>query len=168
MVKVIMNEKEIARALTRLSHEIVERYKGIDNLVLLGIETRGVPLANRLGKKIASFEGEIPVETLNISGYRDDAKRSEELASVGPDLTGKKVILVDDVLYTGRTTRAALDACVDLGRPAEIALAVLVDRGHREFPIKADFVGKNIPTSKDEEVDVFLAEVDNKDEVIIQ
>lgn len=168
MVKVIMNEKEISRALTRLGHEIVERYKGINNLVLVGIETRGVPLANRLGEKISEIEGSIPVESINIENYRDDAENSMVQTSGKVDLTGRKVILVDDVLYTGRTTRAALDACVDLGRPAEIALAVLVDRGHREFPIRADFVGKNIPTAKEEEVVVHLKEVDGQEEVLIQ
>lgn len=168
MVKVIMNEKEISRALTRLSHEIIERYKGIDHLVLVGIETRGVPLAERLATKIEAIEGTVPVEKINIEGYRDDAKEIIEVAKDGTDLTGKKVILVDDVLYTGRTTRAALDACVDLGRPAEISLAVLVDRGHREFPIRADFVGKNIPTASEEEVVVALKEVDEKDEVLIK
>ncbi|RPA62399.1 bifunctional pyr operon transcriptional regulator/uracil phosphoribosyltransferase PyrR [Aerococcus agrisoli] len=169
MVKVIMNEKEISRALTRLAHEIIERYKGIENLVLVGIETRGVPLANRLGAKIGEIEGVIPVEAINIEAYRDDAEgTAAPVAKSDVDLTGKKVILVDDVLYTGRTTRAALDACVDLGRPAEIALAVLVDRGHREFPIKADFVGKNIPTAKEEEVKVSLNEIDGADEVLIK
>ncbi|MGH2103568.1 bifunctional pyr operon transcriptional regulator/uracil phosphoribosyltransferase PyrR [Aerococcus urinaeequi] len=168
MVKVIMNEKEIGRALTRLSHEIIERYKGIDNLVLVGIETRGVPLAERLAAKIEEIEGVVPVEKININGYRDDEEEAIQVAKKGTDLTGKKVILVDDVLYTGRTTRAALDACVDLGRPAEIALAVLVDRGHREFPIRADFVGKNIPTAREEDVVVALNEVDDKDEVLIK
>ena len=168
MVKVIMNEKEIGRALTRLSHEIIERYKGIDNLVLVGIETRGVPLAEHLAAKIEEIEGVVPVEKINIDGYRDDAEEAIQVAKKGTDLTGKKVILVDDVLYTGRTTRAALDACVDLGRPAEIALAVLVDRGHREFPIRADFVGKNIPTAREEDVVVALNEIDDKDEVLIK
>lgn len=166
----IMDEKALDRALTRISHEIIERNKGVEDVVLLGIHTRGVPLANRLAAKINNIEGVLPpIGTVNISSYRDDEKKSSqtEKQNISFDITGKIVILVDDVLYTGRSVRAAMDAIVDLGRPSSIQLAVLVDRGHRELPIRADFVGKNVPTSKNEIVVVMVKEIDNKDGVSI-
>ena len=164
---VLMDAPGIHRALTRISHEIVERNKGIGSLVLVGIRTRGVPIAERIAKCIAEIEGEAPpVGVLDITLYRDDLStlsyqpilRSTELPT---DITGKTVVLVDDVLYTGRTIRAALDAIIDMGRPKAIQLAVLVDRGHRELPIRADFVGKNVPTSLRESVSVVLSETDS-------
>lgn len=168
MAKVIMNEKEIMRALTRLSYEIIERNKGVENILLMGIETRGIHLARRIAAKIAQIEGAVEVESLNIKPYRDDWEGEPPVPVVSKDLTGKKVILVDDVLYTGRSIRAALDACIDRGRPADISLAVLVDRGHRELPIRPDYIGKNIPTSRKERVSVQVLEVDKEDSVIIE
>lgn len=167
----IMDEKAFDRALTRIAHEIIERNKGVDDVVLLGIATRGVPLAERLAAKIFNIEGvELPIGALDITSYRDDVKKSSQASTataIDFDLTGKKVILVDDVLYTGRTVRAAMDAIVDLGRPMSIELAVLVDRGHRELPIRADFVGKNVPTSRSEIVIVNVMGVDEKDNVVL-
>lgn len=168
MAKVIMNEMEMMRALTRLSYEIIERNNGIENVVLVGIETRGVYIAERIAKKIASIEGNVEVLSLNIKAYRDDASQTPVLPENHPDLSGKNVVLVDDVLFTGRSIRAAMDAVVDMGRPAEISLAVLVDRGHRELPIRPDYIGKNIPTSKSERVSVHVVEVDEEDSVIIE
>lgn len=168
MAKVIMNEMEMMRALTRLSYEIIERNNGIENVVLVGIETRGVYIAERIAKKIASIEGDVEVLSLNIKAYRDDASTAPVLPENHPDLSGKNVVLVDDVLFTGRSIRAAMDAVVDMGRPAEISLAVLVDRGHRELPIRPDYIGKNIPTSKSERVSVHVIEVDEEDSVIIE
>lgn len=168
-----MDGDGIRRALTRIAHEIIERNKGTDDLVLVGIHTRGVPLAQRLSKKIQDIEGmAVPVGTLDISLYRDDLSAVGEQpvvnqTSIPEDIQGKKVVLVDDVLYTGRTVRAALDALVDQGRPEVIQLAILVDRGHRELPIRADFVGKNVPTSKQEVVAVRLSEVDHEERVVI-
>lgn len=167
MEKVVMNEMEMKRALTRLAYEIIEHHKGIEDIVLMGIWTRGAPLAERLGKKIAEIEGPVLVESMNIEAYRDDMKYTDQRPENTSDLTGKKVILVDDVLYTGRSIRAAMDACMDRGRPAEISLAILVDRGHRELPIRPDYVGKNIPTSKQERVRVQIKEIDGKDAVTI-
>jgi pyrimidine operon attenuation protein/uracil phosphoribosyltransferase len=166
----IMDEKALDRALTRISHEIIEKNKGVEEVVLLGIHTRGVPLANRLAGKIKAIEGiMLPVGMVDITKYRDDDKKSifNSKQEINFDITNKKVILVDDVLYTGRSVRAAMDAIVNLGRPKTIQLAVLVDRGHRELPIRADFVGKNVPTSKEEIVVVMVREVDNKDGVFI-
>lgn len=169
----IMDEKALDRALTRISHEIIERNKGVEDLVLLGIKTRGVTLAKRLSEKIMSIEGnELPVGSLDITSYRDDLKNMKDVPQVNTtdisfDITGKKVILVDDVLYTGRTVRAAMDAIVDLGRPHSIQLAVLVDRGHRELPIRADYVGKNVPTSRSEMVIVSIVDTDDKDGVLL-
>lgn len=169
----IMEASGINRILTRIAHEIVENNKGTDNLVLIGIWTRGVPLAKRLAQKILEIEnGEIPVGELDISLYRDDLSPVAEQAIINEtkipfSIVDKKVILVDDVLYTGRTVRAALDGIIDQGRPNGIQLAVLVDRGHRELPIRADFVGKNVPTSKKELVSVCLEEVDQEDSVFI-
>lgn len=169
----IMDEKALDRALTRISHEIIERNKGTENMTLIGIKTRGVPLAQRLASKIKSIEGnEVPVGIIDITNYRDDiikdsnfSEKSETEVLFG--VRGKRVILVDDVLYTGRTVRAAMDAIVDLGRPMNIQLAVLIDRGHRELPIRADFVGKNVPTSRSEIVIVMVKEIDEKDGVLL-
>ena len=168
-----LDARDIARALTRISHEILERNKGLDDLVLLGIPTRGVHLASRVGERIAKVEGaEVPVGTLDITMYRDDLRKNP---TRGPHHTqmppggvdGKVVVLVDDVLFSGRTVRAALDAMNDLGRPATVRLAVLIDRGHRELPIRADHVGKNLPSSRTERVMVRLEESDGYDEVRI-
>ncbi|MDG4655857.1 bifunctional pyr operon transcriptional regulator/uracil phosphoribosyltransferase PyrR [Ectobacillus antri] len=170
---VVLDEQMIRRALTRVSHEIVERNKGVENCVLVGIKTRGLFVAQRLAERIQQIEGTaIPVGELDITLYRDDLtlKDSDPLvkgSDIPVDITNKKVILVDDVLYTGRTVRAAMDALVDIGRPSQIQLAVLVDRGHRELPIRADYVGKNIPTSSEERIVVALAEVDKEDKVSI-
>jgi len=169
----IMDEKALDRALTRISHEIIERNKGVEGLVLLGIKTRGVYLAKRLSEKIRNIEGNVlPVGTLDITRHRDDIKDKkdmprENLTDICFDINGKKVVLVDDVLYTGRTVRAAMDAIVDIGRPLSIQLAVLVDRGHRELPIRADYVGKNVPTSRSEMVIVNVREEDDKDAVLL-
>jgi len=168
---VVMGENEIGRTLVRIAHEIVEKNKGVSNLALIGIRTRGVFLAKRLAQEIFKIEKkEIPVGTLDITLYRDDlslvARQPLVLKTEIPfDVSQMKIILVDDVLYTGRTIRAAMDAIVDLGRPQVIQLAVLIDRGHRELPIRADFIGKNIPTSKKEMVKVRLNEVDGEDKV---
>ncbi len=170
---VLLDQAAIGRTLTRIAHEIIERNKGVDDIVLIGIKRRGVPLAHRLAKRIEQIEHKtIAVGALDITLYRDDLEGYGEKAVVQEShfpcsINGKKVILVDDVLYTGRTIRAALDAIIDQGRPKCIQLAVLVDRGHRELPIKADFVGKNIPTSRHENIEVSLTEIDDCDEVII-
>lgn len=167
----IMDQKALDRALTRISHEIIEKNKGVEDVVLLGIHTRGVPLAHRLAQKIEAIEGAaLAVGTVDITSYRDDDKKSSmdsNIQLIHFDISDKTVILVDDVLFTGRSVRAAMDAIVDLGRPRSIQLAVLVDRGHRELPIRADFVGKNVPTSKNEIVVVMVDEIDNKDGVSI-
>ncbi|WP_275669726.1 bifunctional pyr operon transcriptional regulator/uracil phosphoribosyltransferase PyrR [Planococcus salinus] len=171
----ILDEQAIARAITRIAHEIIERNKGIDDCVLVGIKTRGAFIAKRLAEKIEKIEGK-PILTgeLDITLYRDDLsvknKNKEPLVQqvdITHDLSNKKVVLVDDVLYTGRTVRAAMDAVMDLGRPAHIQLAVLIDRGHRELPIRADFVGKNIPTSSEERIVVQMKESDGSDRVAI-
>lgn len=166
-----LDAQEIRRALTRVAHEIVEKNRGADNLALVGIHTRGVPLARRLASFIESFEGiAVPVGALDISLYRDDLQdRTAWLRStdIPFDVTGLRVVLVDEVFYTGRTIRAAMDALTDLGRPASIQLAVLVDRGHRELPIRPDYVGKNLPTARHETVDVHLSELDGEDSVWI-
>jgi pyrimidine operon attenuation protein / uracil phosphoribosyltransferase len=169
----VLDAEEIRRALTRIAHEILERTHGGEQAVLLGIQTRGVPLARRLAARIVQFEGaEIGCGSLDVTMHRDDlrlrparALSRTELPKDGVD--GKTVILVDDVLYSGRTVRAALDALTDLGRPRAVQLAVLVDRGHRELPIRADYVGKNLPTSQREMVRVLLSEVDGTDSVLI-
>ncbi|MBA2174245.1 bifunctional pyr operon transcriptional regulator/uracil phosphoribosyltransferase PyrR [Halobacillus locisalis] len=169
----VLDDAAIRRALTRISHEIIERNKGVEDLVLVGVKTRGVPIAQRLKKRIQEIEGvELPEGELDITLYRDDltTDHSEpeiKETNITADIDGKKVILVDDVLYTGRTVRAAMDALIDHGRPSQIQLAVLVDRGHRELPIRADFVGKNVPTSQDEIITVTLAETDEADQVMI-
>ncbi|MBC7338793.1 MAG: bifunctional pyr operon transcriptional regulator/uracil phosphoribosyltransferase PyrR [Firmicutes bacterium] len=170
----IMDEEAMRRAITRIAHEILEKNKGIEGLVLVGIRRRGVPLAERLARQIEAIEGRrVPVGSLDITLYRDDLTlRSDHpvvhRTEVPFAVQGKKVVLVDDVLYTGRTVRAALDAIMDLGRPALIQLAVLVDRGHRELPIRADYVGKNVPTSRREIIHVKLKETDDEDAVIIE
>lgn len=176
---VIMDETAIRRALTRIAHEIVEKNKGIDNCLIVGIRTRGIYLARRIAERIGEIEGKpVVVNELDITPYRDDRKAGissdmEVAAAIG-DMDGvpftvedKRVILFDDVLYTGRTIRAAMDALMDCGRPQSIQLAVLVDRGHRELPIRPDFVGKNVPTSKQEQIEVALTEIDQIDQVTI-
>jgi pyrimidine operon attenuation protein / uracil phosphoribosyltransferase len=169
---VVLEPDDIARALKRIAHEVLEKNKGSKDLVLVGIRKRGVPLAERLGREIEKIEGSPPpVGALDISFYRDDIdiRNPSEIASTEfPfDVGGKTVILVDDVLFTGRSVRAAIDALVDFGRPRSVQLAVLVDRGHRELPIRADYVGKNIPTAGREEVHVMLDETDGSDSVVI-
>jgi pyrimidine operon attenuation protein/uracil phosphoribosyltransferase len=173
--KILLTSTEMERALARVAHEIVERNKGAEDVVLVGMRTRGVPLAKRIADIIEDFEEvPIPVGALDISFHRDDISPSNlqsaspSLTSIPVDITNRRVILVDDVLYTGRSIRAAMDALMDLGRPRTIQLAVLIDRGHRELPIRADYVGKNIPSSKDEEIQVQLQEVDGVDKVVIE
>lgn len=169
----LMDEKAIGRAITRISHEIIERNKGIEDVVLVGIKTRGVPIADRIGKKIQQIEGaSVNTGEVDITLYRDDLKKIDvepviNGSNVQFSIDDKIVILVDDVLYTGRTVRSALDAIIDIGRPKAIQLAVLVDRGHRELPIRADYVGKNVPTSKGEIISVKLSEIDGEDSVTI-
>ncbi|VBB06172.1 Hypothetical protein LUCI_1388 [Lucifera butyrica] len=170
----IMDEQGIRRALIRVAHEIIEKNKGVSKVVLVGIRTRGVPLAERLAREIEKIEGiALPVGILDITLYRDDLSTLSyqpivHETQIPVDINGKKIILVDDVLYTGRTVRAALDALIDLGRPKTIQLAVLIDRGHRELPIRADYVGKNVPTSHKEIVSVQLAGIDRVDLVFIK
>lgn len=173
--RVILDENAVRRALTRIAHEIIERNKGIENCILIGIKTRGIYLAERLETKIKEIEQRsIPVGELDITLYRDDLSHKNEDhqpvlkgSQLPASITGKVVILVDDVLFTGRTVRAALDALIDHGRPEVIQLAVLVDRGHRELPIRPDFVGKNVPTSKSEIISVQMKELDEVDQVEI-
>ncbi|ERL25520.1 bifunctional pyr operon transcriptional regulator/uracil phosphoribosyltransferase PyrR [Mitsuokella sp. oral taxon 131] len=171
---VLMDAEGIRRALTRIAHEIVERNKGVGKVLLVGIRTRGVPIAERIADEIARIEGEkLPVGILDITLYRDDLSTLSYQPIVHPtdlpvDITGKTIILVDDVLYTGRTIRAALDALIDMGRPKKIQLAVLVDRGHRELPIRADFVGKNVPTASREAVSVQIGGIDAEEKVVIR
>lgn len=169
MAKQIIDAMAMQRALTRITYEIIERNRGINELVLVGIKTRGVFLAQRIADRLQQLENTtIPVAELDISDYRDDADENiHDKMDIGIDVTNKRVILVDDVLYTGRTIRAAMDAIMDNGRPATINLAILVDRGHRELPIRADFVGKNIPTAQNERIRVNVAEIDGIDEVSI-
>jgi len=174
MPKELLNKKDMDRALTRMSHEIIEKNKGIDRLCLVGIQRGGVHLAKRLASKIKEIEKkEIPVGSLDIAFYRDDLNIRKEQALVRKtdvpfEVTDLKIVLVDDVLFTGRSIRAAMDALMDLGRPASIQLAVLIDRGHRQLPIKADFVGKNIPTSLSENVEVQLEEDGFGDRIVLE
>ena len=172
-MKIVMTTEDIRRTLNRIAHEIIEQTKSMENLVVVGMHTRGVPLAKRLATSISDFEKiRIPVGALDISPYRDDLPLSNQKASIHQTsipvgIKGKSIVLVDDVLYTGRTTRAAMDALIDLGRPLLIQLAVLIDRGHREMPIRADYVGKNIPSARHEDIQVKLVETDGVDEVTI-
>ena len=172
-MKTVLAAEDIRRAVGRIAHEIVERNRGLDGVVLVGMRTRGVPLAERLAAAIQEFEQRaVPVGVLDIGLYRDDIPAMDLRPQIRPtelptDIHGKRLVLVDDVLYTGRSIRAALDALIDFGRPASIQLAVLVDRGHRELPIRPDYVGKNIPTAIDEDVQVLLAETDGRDEVVV-
>ena len=171
--KTIMDEDAMRRALVRISHEIVERNKGVEHVALVGITTRGVPLARRVAKTIEEIEGvKVPVGSLDITMYRDDLSTLGNNPVMGEtdihfDLNGRTIVLIDDVLFTGRTIRCALDALIDMGRPKAIQLAVMVDRGHKELPIRADYVGKNVPTSTHETVNVTIKEIDGTDEVAL-
>jgi pyrimidine operon attenuation protein/uracil phosphoribosyltransferase len=168
-----MTSEDVRRAIVRTAHEIVEAHKGTRDLVLLGMHTRGVPLAHRLARAIEQIEGEsIPVGALDIGLYRDDLSMRGTSVQLAPgelpqDVSNKRLVLVDDVLFTGRSVRAALDAIIDIGRPQRIQLAVLIDRGHREVPIRPDYVGKNVPTARGDDVRVRLEETDGRDEVAI-
>lgn len=169
---IIMDETAIRRALTRIAHEILEKNKGVGDLSMIGIRTRGIYIAKRIAERIQEIEGvSVPIGELDVTPYRDDRARLQvggvRTSVREPGIQDKRVILCDDVLYTGRTVRSAMDALIDLGRPRMIQLAVLVDRGHRELPIRADYVGKNVPTSKLEQIEVRLNEVDRSDEVVI-
>ena len=171
--KVLMTEEDIRRTLARIAHEIIERSKSLDNVVLIGMYTRGVPLAKRLAQNIQNYtETSVPVGALDIFPYRDDLPQHDihpkvTRTEIPFSIVGKSVIVVDDVLYTGRSIRAAMDGIIDLGRPQSIQLIVLIDRGHRELPIRADYVGKNVPSARDEEIAVKLKEIDGIDEVAI-
>lgn len=169
----LLDEKGIERAIVRIAHEIIEKNKGVENIVLVGIRTRGLPIAKRLADCIESFEGvKVPIDEVDITLYRDDLTEKFEQPSVSStdirmDIRNKTLILVDDVLFTGRTVRAAIEAIIKKGRPRAIQLAVLVDRGHRELPIRADYVGKNVPTSVSEIVHVMLSETDGENKIVI-
>ncbi len=170
---IIMDENTINRATTRIAHEILEKNKGVDDLILVGIKTRGVPFARNIAERIKQIENkDVPIQVLDITLYRDDLTEVNHIPIVKEeefiyDIANKIVVLVDDVLFTGRTVRAALDALIDKGRPQKIQLAVLIDRGHRELPIRADFVGKNVPTSKDEVISVHFLDTDGVNQVLI-
>ncbi len=170
---ILMDKDMLDRALTRIAHEILEKNKGLDDLYLIGIQRRGVPLARRLAAKIGSFEGHEPeVGILDITFYRDDLSMLAEHPVINKTslpfaVQDKKLVLVDDVLFTGRTCRAAIEALFDMGRPRQIQLAILIDRGHRELPIRPDYVGKNVPTSRGEQIHVMLDEVDGQDAVLL-
>lgn len=174
MAKKLLDKNDVDRAITRMSHEIIEKNRGIKSLCLVGIQRGGVHIARRIAVNLKEIEGKsIPVGTLDIALYRDDINVRDEQpvvrrTEVPYEIDGKKVVLVDDVLFTGRSIRAAMDALMDFGRPAAIQLAVLIDRGHRELPIKADFVGKNIPTSLKEQVKVYFEEDGEKDRVVLE
>lgn len=169
----LLDDKAVKRSLIRISHEIIERNKGVEGIVLVGIKRRGYPLAQRIAKEIMKIEGiEVPVGSVDITFYRDDLTYKEDTPKVsnielGVDVQNKKVILIDDVLFTCRTVRAAMDAIIDVARPKTIQLAVLIDRGHKELPIRADYVGKNIPTSRDEKIAVHIKEIDSEESVKI-
>ena len=171
--RILMTAEDVRRALTRIAHQILEAHRGSHDLVLIGLRTRGVPLARRLAEAIEQIEGNaIPVDAIDIGLYRDDLSMRGVTVHVAPsempsDINGKRVVLVDDVLFTGRSVRAALDAITDLGRPQRIQLAVLIDRGHRELPIRPDYVGKNVPTARGDDIRVRLIETDGRDEVAI-
>lgn len=166
--KEIVDAMTMRRAITRITYEIIERNKQLDKIVLAGIKTRGVFIARRIQERLLQLEGiEVPIGELDTRPFRDDRKSDQDTTVMAADVTDKDVILVDDVLYTGRTIRAAIDNLVTLGRPARVSLAVLVDRGHRELPIRADYVGKNIPTSRSEEIVVHMTEIDQVDEVLL-
>lgn len=168
-IKEITDEITMKRAITRITYEIIERNKELDNIVLVGIKTRGVYIAKRIQERLKQLENiDIPLGELDTNPYRDDKQVDEDTTEMPVDINGKEIILVDDVLYTGRTIRAAIDGLVTLGRPSKVSLAVLVDRGHRELPIRADYVGKNIPTSRDEEIIVHVKEVDGEDSIKIR
>lgn len=169
----LLDEKGMSRSITRISNEILEKNKGVRDVVFVGIKTRGVPFARRLADRIENIEGDnVDVYELDITLYRDDLSELGDLPIINEefdyDITGKNVVLVDDVIYTGRTVRAALDALIEHGRPSKVQLAVLIDRGHRELPIRADYVGKNVPTSRSEIIDVNFIETDGVDEVLIK
>ena len=172
--KVILHAEDVRRALVRIAHEILERHRGADDLVLVGVVSRGVPLARRLAEHIETVEGvKVPVGELDVTLHRDDldlrgGRRAMRRSTLPVNVSGRRVVLVDDVLYTGRSVRAALDALLAYGRPKWIQLAVLVDRGHRELPLRADYVGKNLPTARDESVDVHLLETDGRDAVLLR
>lgn len=172
--RTVLHEADIARALTRIAHEILESNRGADGLVILGIPTRGVPLANRIGALVSEFAGTpVPVGALDVTMYRDDLAKNptrtpHRTEIPGGGIDGRTVVLVDDVLFSGRSIRAALDALQDIGRPAAVRLATLIDRGHRQLPIRPDFVGKNLPSSRTERVNVRLAETDGIEEVTIE
>lgn len=171
-MKTILTADDIRRALTRMAHEIMEKHHGVEGLLLTGLRTRGVPLAHRIAQIIANFEGsEVPVASLDINLYRDDLNSRKQPTLQSTDfpisVTEMNVVLVDDVLFTGRSIRAALDAIIDLGRPKLVQLAVLIDRGHRELPVRADYVGKNIPTSLEQQIQVKVQEIDGDDRVML-
>jgi pyrimidine operon attenuation protein/uracil phosphoribosyltransferase len=171
--KIVMTREDIRRTLARIAHEIIEQNKSMDHLILVGMRTRGVPLAKRLAANIEKFENmDVPVGALDFRLYRDDISSLDrqpvvQHTDIPDNIDGKSIVLVDDVLYTGRSTRAAMDALIDLGRPRQIQLAVLIDRGHREMPIRPDYIGKNIPSARHEEIQVHLIETDGVDEVAI-
>lgn len=167
-MKQIMDAATMQRTLTRLSYEIIERHKGVENIILVGIKTRGEYLAKRIQQKLEELEGEhVPMVALDVKPYRDDQPHQQISLTASLDVDGRNVVLVDDVFYTGRTTRAAMDAVMESGRAKRISLAVLIDRGHRELPIRADYVGKNIPTSCSEKIKVHMTEIDDEDSVIL-
>ena len=171
--KILMSKEQMRRALIRISHEILEKNQGVDDMMLVGVHTRGVPIAKRVQTIIQGFEGKnVPVGALDFRFYRDDLKDTQSIGEsqtlIPFDITDKNIVLVDDVLFTGRSIRAAMEALIDIGRPKSIQLAVLVDRGHRQLPLRADYVGKNIPTSLKERVDVLLSEIDGYDSVVLK
>ena len=168
-IKEVVDDLTMKRAITRITYEIIERNKDLSQIVLVGIKTRGVFIANRIKERLSQLEQiEVPVCELDTKPFRDDIKVTEDSTFLPVDITGKDVILIDDVLYTGRTIRAAIDNLVSRGRPSRVSLAVLVDRGHREFPIRPDYVGKNIPTSRSEEIIVEMTELDGQDRILIE